>query len=189
LAIWFFTTSHGLIESFAQKPGLFLGLEIAYLFAFGFFLLGIFLSDFRYFTIPDIFVGVLIVASLGFIGLQHFLHPFTSLSTLLPSLGTSVMGGIIAFLFFFPIVFFSRDKLMGWGDIKYGIFMGILLGWPNLVVALYLAFIVGALTGLVLIGAKQKTLKSEIPFGVFLVPSTLVSLFWGEMLWCAVWPC
>jgi leader peptidase (prepilin peptidase)/N-methyltransferase len=189
LTIWFFITSHGLIELFAQKPGLFLGLEIAYLFAFGFFLLGIFLSDFRYFTIPDIFFGILIVSSFVLILINNFLHPFALLSSLLPSLGTSVMGGIIAFLFFFPIVFFSHEKLMGWGDVKYGIFMGVVLGWPRLAVALYLAFIIGALIGLALILAKQKTLKSEVPFGVFLVPATLIGLFEGEKLWCAIWPC
>lgn len=78
---------------------------------------------------------------------------------------------------------------MGWGDVKYGIFMGVILGWPRLAVGLYFAFVIGALIGLILIGTKQKTLKSEVPFGIFLVPATLIALFEGEKLWCAIWPC
>ena len=71
---------------------------------------------------------------------------------------------------------------MGFGDVKISLFMGIFLSWPNILVALSLAFFSGAIIGLILVALKKKGLKSEIPFACFLVPATLVTLFWGEQI-------
>lgn len=189
LAIWFFLKFIGSAGISARQFNVLAGAEVVYIFILGALLLGIFVSDFRYFTIPDIFVLMLFLLAFGAIIVQQFSHPFAILPSLLPSFWMSIAGGVIGFSFFFSFVFFSHEKWMGWGDVKYGALMGLLLGWPRFAVGLYLAFIMGALIGLVLIGAKQKTLKSEIPFGTFLVPATLIALFEGEKLWCMIWPC
>jgi len=54
------------------------------------------------------------------------------------------------------------------------------LGWPNILIALFSAFFIGAVVGVGLIIFKKKGLKSEIPFGPFLVSGTMLSLFWGS---------
>ena len=69
---------------------------------------------------------------------------------------------------------------MGVGDIKLVFFMGLLLGWPNILVALFFSFLIGAIIGLGLIVAGKKTLKSEVPFGPFLVTGTFIALFLGQ---------
>jgi len=40
--------------------------------------------------------------------------------------------------------------------------------------------LIGAIIGIGLIVAGKKTLKSEVPFGPFLVTGTFLALFWGE---------
>jgi leader peptidase (prepilin peptidase)/N-methyltransferase len=60
--------------------------------------------------------------------------------------------------------------------------MGLFLGWPNILVALFFSFLIGAIIGTGLIILGKKTLKSEVPFGPFLVTGTFISLFWGEMI-------
>jgi len=93
--------------------------------------------------------------------------------------GYFIFSALGAAGFFFAIVLMSRGKWMGVGDIKLAFFMGLVLGWPNILVALFLAFISGAIMGLGLISLKKKTLKSEVPFGPFLVIGTLAAMFWG----------
>lgn len=87
---------------------------------------------------------------------------------------------IISFLFFFSIVFFTGGKGMGGGDVKLGFLMGAILGWPIIFVAIFLAFIIGSIAGVILVLQKKKDMKSMIPFGPFLVTGTLIGLFWGE---------
>jgi len=84
--------------------------------------------------------------------------------------------------FFFSLVLISKGKWMGLGDVKLAILMGLVLGWPNILLALFLAFFSGAIVGLTLIIAGTKTMKSEIPFGPFLAGSTILVLLYGSQL-------
>ena len=58
--------------------------------------------------------------------------------------------------------------------------MGLFLGWPDIIVAFFVAFFGGAIIGIGLIGLQKKELKSKIPFGPFLIVGTFVALFWGS---------
>lgn len=87
-----------------------------------------------------------------------------------------------ACLFFFLLVFMSKGRAMGMGDVKLAFLMGLILGWPNILVALFLAFMFGALVGLALIFSGRKKLKSQVPFGPFLIAGTFIALFWGQQI-------
>ena len=71
---------------------------------------------------------------------------------------------------------------MGFGDVKLGFLMGFFLSFPNILVALFFAFIIGAIIGIGLIIAGKKTLKSQVPFGPFLILGTFIALFWGDKI-------
>ncbi len=66
---------------------------------------------------------------------------------------------------------------MVFGDVKLSFFMGLFLGFPKILIALFLAFFIGAMIGIILIILDKKTFKSEIPFGPFLVMATFLALF------------
>lgn len=88
-----------------------------------------------------------------------------------------------AFLFFLALFAGTKGRGIGFGDVTYVLFMGFLLGFPKIILGLYIAFIVGALVSVILIIlGKKKLKKSSIPFGPFLVFGTVVSLFWGQAL-------
>ena len=132
-------------------------------------LIVIFLSDLLYRTIPDqIVYPVIAIALLWLIINQQWL---------------SILSGLGAALFFLFLVLLTRWQGMGLGDVKLAGLMGLILGFPSIIVALYLAFLTGALVGVILILMKRKKLRSEIAFGPFLVLSTLIALFWGEKIW------
>ena len=71
---------------------------------------------------------------------------------------------------------------MGLGDVYLSAIIGFLLGWKAGLFALYIAFITGAIFGLIAIIFKNKKLKSKIAFGPFLVIGIVVMLFWGEKI-------
>jgi len=61
--------------------------------------------------------------------------------------------------------------------------MGLFLGWPKIIVALYLAFIGGAIIGIILLVLKKVKMKSEIPFGPMLIMATLFTWYYGDRIW------
>src|SRR3989344_766625 len=96
-----------------------------------------------------------------------------------PFLGAMAVGiGIAAFFAF--LVFITKGRGMGGGDIKLGMFMGLGLGFPGGVIAVILAFMSGAIVALLAVAAGKKGFKSQIPFGPFLILGSLAVLFWGR---------
>jgi len=136
----------------------------------------IFLYDLKHYIIPDIIIYptiaiVLLLRIVGFI-IFGFNSPIVSV----------LISAIVASMFFFLIWLVSRGRWMGFGDVKLAFFMGLFLGWPNILVALFLAFLIGAFVGIISMSLGKKKLKSEVPFGPFLIMGTFIALFWGAQL-------
>ncbi len=136
------------------------------------FFIIIFIYDLKHYIIPDRVVFPAIGAALVFdflksdiLGISNFL-----------------LSAVGAAAFFAAIVLISKGKGMGIGDIKLAFLMGLFLGWPNIAVALFSAVFLGAIIGIGLIIFGKKTLKSEVPFGPFLVFGTFLALFLGEKI-------
>lgn len=71
----------------------------------------------------------------------------------------------------------------GLGDIYLVPSLGLLLGWPKIIPGMFIAFVLGSVTGLVLIALKKKKMSQYLPFGPFLILGTVVSLLWGSAIW------
>ena len=146
-----------------------------FLIAISCFLIIIFVYDFKYLLILDKVIYPLIVIILLYQTYNHFILGEKILIQ-------AILSGVIASLAFFLVVFFTKGKGMGLGDVKFAIAMGLFLGFPNILVGLFFAFTIGAIIGVGLILARKKGLKSEVPFGPFLVVGTFIGLFWGEAI-------
>ena len=70
---------------------------------------------------------------------------------------------------------------MGMGDVKLALLMGAVLG-ALVVVAFFLAFLIGATVGLVLILSKRKGRKDAIPFGPYLALGSVIALLYGPWM-------
>lgn len=92
------------------------------------------------------------------------------------------LSAIGAFLFFLALFLITRGRGMGFGDVKLAFLMGILLGFPHIVLALYIAFLTGALVSIILVLGRTLTIKNTIPFGPFLVIGTVVSMLYGDRI-------
>jgi prepilin signal peptidase PulO-like enzyme (type II secretory pathway) len=137
----------------------------------------IFIFDLKYYIIPDEVTYPAIFISLAWIFYSFFVGAISDTQTLY-----YILSALCASGFFFLIWFLSKGKAMGFGDVKLAIFLGLILGWPNIVVGLFLAFFFGAIIGIILVFLKKKGFKSEVPFGPFLVAGTMLAAFWGDKI-------
>jgi len=132
----------------------------------------IFFVDLEHQIIPDE-----IVIPLSILFLVYFL--MTNPQLLITNY---LITALISFLFLYFIFLLTKGKGMGLGDVKLAFLMGLVLGFPKIVVAFYLAFLTGAFVGVILILLSRAKLKQKIAFGPFLVFGTIFSLLWGEKI-------
>ena len=163
---------------FPTGQAIFNFLSLIYYWVTASFLIIIFVSDLRYYIIPDKIIYPAIFVS----GIWYFISGiFFNLYTKYEILNT-IYSALGASAFFLAIVLISRGKWMGWGDPKLAFFMGLFLGFPKILIALFFAFFIGAIIGIGLIIFRKKNLKSEVPFAPFLIIGTFIGLFWGEKI-------
>jgi len=143
----------------------------SFIFIIACFLIIIFVYDLKHYLIPDKIIYPAIAIT--------FLYQLFRISDF-KLLTNPLLSALLASLFFLTIVLVSHGKWMGAGDIKLVFFIGLFLGFPNILVALFSAFFLGAIIGVGLIATSKKTLKSEVPFGPFLVVGTFGAMFWGQ---------
>ncbi len=141
------------------------------------FLIIIFVYDLKHYIIPD----KIVYSAIG-ITLFYQLFRIWDFGNWNLFRASDLGFGVLPSLIFLVIILFSRGQWMGLGDFKLAVLMGLFLGFPNIVVALFLAVFWGAIIGLGLVIFGGKKLSSEIPFGPFLVTGTFVALFWGQQI-------
>ncbi len=148
------------------------------------------------FTLIYHFIIASILILIFFIDLKHGIIPFAIIIpgivivgvylalTAIPSVILIHFVSALASALFFLLLFLgTKGRGMGFGDVVYAFFMGLVLGFPNIVLGLYIAFLTGAGISLILIILKRKRLKnSTIPFGPFLVLGTFVAILWGNTI-------
>lgn len=88
----------------------------------------------------------------------------------------------VGLLIFAVIVILSRGKGMGMGDVKLAGALGLLLGWPDIILSIMFAFIAGSLYALALMALRRKTFKDMVSFGPFLATGVLITMFFGEQI-------
>lgn len=129
--------------------------------------------DLKYMILPDFSTGILFFLACIFLFIET---PYMA------SLQEKILSAIFSFGFLEFLYLITKKKGMGFGDVKLAIFMGLFLGYPKIIVAFYIAFVVGALVSLVLLVLKKVRKKTPIPFGPFLILGTIISWWWGDWI-------
>lgn len=135
-------------------------------------LLVIYFIDYRHGIIPD---SILIVMSIVLLLYYTFFARGLFIE--------SVLSGLGAFIVFLTLFLATLGRGIGFGDVKFAFVIGLMCGFPGVIVAFYLSFLTGAAVSLILILRKKKKLRgSTIPFGPFLVVGTVIAYFFGQNL-------
>ncbi len=83
-----------------------------------------------------------------------------------------------AFVFMF-IVHIIYPKGMGMGDVKLSFMIGAFIS-RNVIVGLFLSFLLGSFFGLIMLLTKKRKLKNTIAFGPFISLGSVIALFYGN---------
>ena len=128
--------------------------------------------------------GILIPAMALALGVS-FLHNQIDLA---PAPLMAVIGGAAGFIIFLLVYIISRGG-MGEGDVKLGAFAGLVTGWPNVIAAIILSWIVGGVAAIGLLAFRRKGRREAIAFGPFLALTTFLIFLWGDKLinWYLGW--
>ncbi len=136
-------------------------------------LLLITLIDLRLSVIPDqlnLFLGLLAV---GLWAVKGFSWPM---------LGNQIIGALIGFCAIGLIIVLTKGKGMGIGDWKMAVALGLLFGWPNIIILLGLSFVLGGVVAVLILINSKKKLKDSIPFGPFLAAAALLVMIFGQTI-------
>lgn len=164
--------------SFAHMPILYTGLA----FFIAALLIAIARYDFVHMLIPDLWSYLFSALSLVAV--------FSAYDT--ETFALDILAGPAAAAPFLSLWLVSRGRWMGLGDAKLALGVGWLLGLQGSIVATLGSFVLGAVAGLALVGfskigflhrffgasgANGVTMKSEIPFGPFLIIACFIVWF------------
>lgn len=74
---------------------------------------------------------------------------------------------------------------MGGGDIKFSFVLGVWLGWPDILLALFFSFVIAGLAGVLLLLTGLRGRKDMIPFGPFICSGAFFTMLYGKgiLLW------
>lgn len=126
--------------------------------------------------LPDVLVYPLL--AIGLLGAAFLSGNPNWLESLLTAVGSGGAFWLIAKVY---------PQGMGFGDVKFVTALGAFLGFPNIILAIFIASLLGSLVGVGMLLLRRSHLKQQIPFGPFLASGALVALFWGERIFELYW--
>jgi len=148
---------------------------LAVLGAYGFLLAGLAVYDARHQRIPNVAVYPALVAGLV-VALVQPIGPWWSF----------VGAGLVAGLGLGGLAFLTGG--IGLGDAKLAALIGLVVGWPAVLVALFAAFAIGAVSGLLLIAVGRIGRRQPVPFGPALAAGAVVGFLGGPGVAHLLWP-
>lgn len=89
--------------------------------------------------------------------------------------GAVLGGGIITLIILIT-------KGMGWGDAEICTICGLFLGIRLTLLLLFLSFVIGGATGVILILMKKKSPRDYIPFGPSIALAAVITVIFGERI-------
>ena len=156
-------------------------LTIIFLSILSLILIIIFFIDLENFIIPD----SLNFTIMGLALLKNFLPNFNT--SLIHEIDQSIIGGMVGYLSIWLIIFLYKTikKIdgMGLGDAKLMAAIGFLFGWQSVPFVLFVSSILGLIFVIPSLIKKQKNMRTEIPFGPFIILACLIYFAYGSQLY------
>ena len=141
----------------------------------------IFFIDLENFIIPD----TLNFSIMGLALFKNFLPNFNT--SLIHEINQSIIGGMVGYISIWLIIYlyktFKKIDGMGFGDAKLMAGIGLLFGWQSIPFVLFVSSILGLIFVVPSLIKKQKNMRTEIPFGPFIILACLVYFVYGNQLY------
>ena len=99
----------------------------------------------------------------------------------------SIIGGLVGYFSIWSIIqlYYILRKIegMGLGDAKLMDGIGLLFGWQSIPFILFVSAILGLIMVLPSLINKKRNLKTEIPFGPYIITAGVIYYCFGEFLY------
>jgi len=175
LFVWWMTLGFAFFK-LTQAPLLYL--QPTFWLVIGLMLIIIFFADVLHGIIPDF-----ATATIGLVTLLYRAYLVWQGVMRGEDLASALMSGIAAGGFFLALFLATRGRGLGFGDVKFSLVMGLLLGFPKAIVGFFLSFLFGGVVGVGLLALGRKKVGQTVPFGPFLVSGLVTALVWGDAIW------
>jgi len=147
-------------------------------------LIMIFFIDLENFIIPDVLNFSIMFLAL----LKNFLPNLNT--SFVQEINQSIIGGIVGYLSIWIIIFLYKTikKIdgMGLGDAKLIAGIGLLFGWQSIPFVLFISSVLGLIFVIPSLLNKKKNMRSEIPFGPFIIAAGIVYFTFGDYLYSLI---
>lgn len=97
----------------------------------------------------------------------------------------AAFGGGLAYLVLFFVLFMMTPGGFGFGDVKLAFLLGFVMaysGWVELVVGIFLAFLIGGAAGTAIMLFTNRGRKAKMPFGPAMMAAAWVAAVWGDAI-------
>jgi leader peptidase (prepilin peptidase) / N-methyltransferase len=121
---------------------------------------------------------------------KKIVYPLTLLVALLLLLAAAETGhwhdyfiGLLCVVFF--AMNLASPRLLGFGDVRLALVLGLALGWLGIgyvLLGFFSANLIGAVVGIILIATKKIDRQSRMPYGIYLALGCAVAVFAGPEL-------
>lgn len=136
-------------------------------------LLSVFVIDYKLQIIPNRLNLTILEIGLIFAFLYGLFNVGITINMIL---GMIVGGGIFLLITLIGGLIYGKEA-MGFGDVKLMGALGLFFGVSNIVIISVVSFLVGAVLSIGLLVTKVKKTEEYIPFGPFIVLSTMISIY------------
>lgn len=157
--LWMGLVSVLLVSIHGVSPFLVRDIAIVWVLTF------IFITDLKYLYVEEVFVlavSVLLFIASGIMGWHSW--------------DQMIMGVAVAAGFFLLQYFVSRGKWIGRGDISIGVLMGVILGWPIVLIGLFIVYVSGALIEGTKVLMHKRNMKDRVALGTYLTLATFFTM-------------
>lgn len=133
------------------------------------------LIDLEYQILPDDIV-------LPFIWIGLLFNSLTDWVPIQDALWGAILGYLSLYLVFWLFKLCTGKEGMGYGDFKLLAMLGAWGGWQVLPLTLFMASLVGAVLGSIILKMRRVDANTPLPFGPYLALAGWIALLWGEQL-------
>jgi len=139
----------------------------------------LFMTDLKYLILPDKIVFFALGAVIVFGALEKLKIIETSFGFLnWPNILTGLIFSAVLLLLWLV----SGGRWIGLGDSKLAALIGLVFGPVGGAMVIYIAIVIGALTGIFLLITKLAKLESKLPLGTFICLSAILYFFAGSAI-------
>ena len=111
-------------------------------------------------------------------------------TSFIQDINQSIIGGMVGYSIIWLIIYLykmiKKIEGMGLGDAKLMAGIGLLFGWQSVLFVLFISALLGLIFVLPSLINKQKNMRSEIPFGPFIIAACLIYFTYGDFLYSLI---